>query len=64
MLCGWGVKSGMGRDWWQVKLCEPITRVISERLGYKLLGLSAKQIIIYFTLLKKSDTDVVLSCES
>jgi len=22
MLCGWGVKAGMARVWWQVKLCE------------------------------------------
>jgi len=28
MLCSWGVKAGMARIWWQVKLC--ITRVISE----------------------------------
>jgi len=24
MLCGWGVKAGMARVWWQVKLCEPL----------------------------------------
>jgi len=23
MLCGWVVKAGMVRVWWQVKLCEP-----------------------------------------
>jgi len=22
MLCDWGVKAGMARVWWQVKLCE------------------------------------------
>jgi len=24
MLCGWGIKAGMARVWWQVKLCEPL----------------------------------------
>jgi len=24
MLCGWGVKAGMARVWWQVKLCQPL----------------------------------------
>jgi len=27
MLCGWGVKAGMARVWWQVKLCEPLSHV-------------------------------------
>jgi len=31
MLCGWGVKAGMARVWWQVKLCEraQISRLLS-----------------------------------
>jgi len=24
MLCGWAVKAGMARVWWQVKLCDPL----------------------------------------
>jgi len=24
MLCGWGVKAGMARVWWQIKLWEPL----------------------------------------
>ena len=24
MLCDWGVKAGMARVWWQVKLCDPL----------------------------------------
>ena len=24
MICGWGVKTGMARVWWQVKLREPL----------------------------------------
>jgi len=33
MLCGWGLKAGMARVWWLVKLCEPLYNsfVISER---------------------------------
>jgi len=27
MLCGWGVKAGMARVWWQVKLCEPLYNI-------------------------------------
>jgi len=23
VLCSWGVKAGMARVWWQVKLCDP-----------------------------------------
>jgi len=32
MLCGWGVKAGMARVWWQVHNCvnPRITRVLSE----------------------------------
>jgi len=24
MICGWGVKAGMARVWWQVKLCDAL----------------------------------------
>jgi len=29
MLCGWGVKAGMARVWWQVKLCDPWYNIFS-----------------------------------
>jgi len=32
MRCGWGVKAGMARVWWQVTRVNPcITRAISDR---------------------------------
>ena len=57
--CGWGVKAGMARGWWQVKLWTLVSprdhlstrepRVISERFrGYMLLRLSIIQTYVYF----------------
>jgi len=42
MLCGWGVKAGMARVWWQVEL---------SALEAKLLRLCVMQIHDYFTSL-------------
>ena len=49
MLCSWGVKTGMTRVWWQVKLCEPLYNTYV--LEAKLLRLSAIKIYVYFSLL-------------
>ena len=52
MLSGWGVKAGMARVWWQVKLCEPLYNTSYLSAGKaKLLRLSTVQIHDYFTLL-------------
>jgi len=56
MLCGWVVKAGIARVWWQVKLCDPFcnTSYMSylSALEAKLVRLRAIQIHVYFTVSK------------
>jgi len=60
ILCSWGVKAGMDRVWWQVKLCDPLYNTYLSALEAELLRLSAIQIHVYFNLYMsclKTDND-------
>ena len=60
MLRGWGVKAGMARVWWQIKLFEPLYNAcLMSALEAMLLRLSAIQIhvyVIHFTYFPSSSS--------
>jgi len=50
-LCGWGVKAGMVRVWWQIQLRDPLYNTCHT---WARLRLRAIQIHVYFSLLFNS----------